>query len=245
MNEPNEVAEVVEEVEIEATEIDENDFDLSTPAEFEARRAQVEEAEEEVEEAEAPEAPAAEEKKLYQAPQKIQLQAKPFEGEIPVDEYGNIDPTKLGEYLQSRDEHLKESARIEAQNAYYENVHGQREWNDVGEAYPELVSNETTRNLIENLRVADAIRGGQGNLMEAAKQLDDQRKEQFNLGAESQKSSITRQKSVTLKGSSRSSAPRANDISNLRKKAMSGGADSESARLSYISSLIDSGAFNS
>lgn len=228
-----------------------DNFDLSTPAEAEARALEASQQDEEESEKEVKpevktevEAETKEEVKPYQPPQKVQLQAKPFEATIPVDEYGNVDAEKLGEYLQSRDEHLREVARIEAQNANYEIMHGQREWNDVNEAYPELVKNETTRSLIENLRVADAIRGGEGNLMEAARQISELQSSKFEEGKQSQQSNITRQKSVTLKSSSRSQAPDTNNISTLRKKAFSGSGDSESARRNYISALYESGALD-
>lgn len=247
-NQVNESTEVIETNEFQDPL---DNFDLRTPAEVEASvQDDVEEEPEEktaepVEEEEKsqPEEKAVEEKP-YQPPQKVQLQVKAFEKEIPVDEYGNIDPSKLGEYLQERDNHLKEVARVEAQNAYFENIYGQREWNDVGEAYPELVKDETTRGLIENLRVADAIRGGEGSLMEAAKTIKSLQDGAVAKGRESQQANITRQKTVTLKSSSRSQPSDANKLSSLRKKAVAGGADGESARLSLLSELYESGALN-
>lgn len=227
-----------------------DNFDTSTPAEVEARALEASQQDEEefeeveTEEQSKEETEVKEETKPYLPPQKVKLQAKPFEATIPVDEYGNVDAEKLGEYLQARDEHLKEVARIEAQNANYEIMYGQREWADVTEAYPELVKNDTTRSLIENLRVADAIRGGEGNLMEAARQISELQSSKFEEGKQSQQSNITRQKSVTLKSSSRSQAPDTNNISTLRKKAFSGSGDSESARRNYISALYESGALD-
>jgi len=248
-NEPEAVApEVVAEL---------DNFDLSTPAEAEARRqvASQEEPDDNVQdpvvddevEAKAETEPKTEtpEPTAYQAPQKVQQTVPKFEGEIPVDEYGNIDPKGLAEYMQKFSEHAIASAQVEANNAYYENVHGQREWSDVGEAYPELVKNESTRSLIENLRVADAIRGGKGELMEAARQIKGLQDTARTEGQTSQQSSITRQKSVALQTSSRQTTPNANTNSNLRQRAMGGGADSESARIALLSNLYDSGALNS
>jgi len=226
-----------------------DNFDLSTPAEVEARQAASQEepgdeavVETEVEPVKPETNPDSEtpEPKPYVAPQKVQMQVPKFEAEIPVDEYGNIDPKGLADYMQKFSEHAVAAAEAKANNAYYENVYGQREWSDVGEAYPELVKNESTRSLIENLRVADAVRGGKGELMEAAKTFSDQLTTARNEGIASTQSNITRQKSVSPTASSRTIAPSANTNSSLRKKAMGGGYGADEARIQYLSNLIDS-----
>lgn len=231
-----------------------DNFELGTPAEVEARETTSQERSDgdtEVEEPAKPEVKTEDEvanepetPKPHQAPQKVQMQVPKFEAEIPVDEYGNIDPKGLADYMQKFSEHAVAAAEAKANNAYYENVYGQREWNDVGEAYPELIKNETTRSLIENLRVADAIRGGKGELMEAAKMFSDQLTAARNEGIASTQSNITRQKSVSPTASSRTIAPNVNANSSLRKKAMGGGHGSEEARILLLGNLYDSGALS-
>lgn len=234
-----------------------DNFDTRTPDQVEADAAAADEIEDEKpakpeetqktkSEEEKPEAKAEEPAKevpKYQPPQKINLQAPKFEMEIPRDEYGNIDPEKFGEYLQARDEHLKQVARIEAQNAYYEQTFGQREWADVESQYGDLLKEvPDARDTIESLRVADAIRGGEGLLMSAAEKLNSMLSSQKQQGIESQQKTITRQKSVKLDSSTRTTNASADRIKSLRNRALSGGVDSDSARRAYISELYDSGA---
>lgn len=234
---------IVDAQEIEQESLD--NFDTRTPADVEAEQQDAEEEPEtNQEEQEAPKAETpneAPEKPQYQAPKRVQLEAKPFEAEIPVDEYGNVDPAKLGEYLQRFSEHTREQARIEAQQANYDVMYGQREWNDVQGAFPELVKDDHTRSLIENLRVADAIKGGEGSLMAAAEQLDGMLKGAEARGRESQQSVITRQKSVATTGQNRTQNVESTNLKALRNRAIGG---SEDARIQYLSKLIDDGALN-
>lgn len=232
---------------VDAIEVEQDalaSFDTRTPADVEAESGDaVEEPQQEVKEVEQEETQEQpqEQPKQYQPPQRVQLQSKPFEAEIPVDEYGNVDPAKLGEYLQNFSEHTREQARIEAQNANYDVMYGQREWSDVNEAFPDLVNNDTNRSLIENLRVADAIKGGEGSLMAAAQQVSDMLQGAEARGRESQQSTITRQKSVAITNQGRSQSAETSNLSSLRKRAIGG---SDDARIQYLSQLIDNGSLN-
>lgn len=183
-----------------------------------------------------------EEAKPYVLPQRIKLESRAFEATIPVDEYGNIDPEKMQEYLQNFSETVKHNATVDAQNAYFDQVYGQREWADVEENYGELLKTvPSARQTIESLRIADAVQGGDGSLMNAAKQLSELRGTSIQEGKASQQSSIERQKSVSLKSSSRSSNTSADTTASLRKAAFNGGPRSEDARIAYIQHLSDTG----
>lgn len=226
-----------------------DNFDLRTPAEAAAEEANPQpEAPKEAEDVSGdgeptPEeaAPKEEEKKPYEAPQRVKVEVPEFEMEIPRDEYGNIDPEKFGDYLQARDEHMKKVAEATAQNAMFENTYMQREWQDVGSAYPEIVENESLRAMAENIRTADALRGGEGSLMAAAEQIAEIRKMEREAGRAEAQTNITRQKSVSLQSSPQAQNIDAQKTSNLRKAAASG---DENARIQLLSSLYESGALN-
>lgn len=235
----------------------EAEFDVRTPAEVAADEADSVEPEtptddadttEEVETEEhkgttpAPENTEEPDKVPYQPPQKVKVELPKFEAEIPVDEYGNIDATKMAEYLQARDKYILDAARAESNNAYYDNLYVQREWADVSEAYPELAKDETLRTLVDNIRYADAIKGGKGSLMEAAKAIDALRQSSVEAGRTQQQATITRQKSVSTTASPRNTGrSEAAKTAQLRKQAANG---SDEARIKLLSSLIDSGALN-
>lgn len=225
-----------------------DNFDLRTPAEAaadEATNPTPVETEDNQEEApksvSAEEEAPKEEKKPYQAPQKVRLDIPKFEMEIPRDEYGNIDPEKMEAYLQARDEHLMKVSEVTAQNAMFENTFMQREWQDVGSAYPDIVEDEGLRTMAENLRTADALRGGEGSLMAAAEQIDAMRKAERDAGRAEAQTNITRQKSVSLQSSPQAQNIDAQKTSNLRKAAAGG---DENARIQLLSSLYESGALN-
>lgn len=249
-DQPGEIPEVAENLDSNL-----DNFDLRTPAEAAADEAnqpkedpkpeepQVED-NPQVEGAPNEEAPVEtpkEEAKPYEPPQRMKVEVPPFEMEIPRDEYGNIDPEKMQEYLQARDEHMVKVAEATAQNAMFENTYLQREWQDVGSAYPEIVENESLRTMAENIRTADALRGGEGSLMAAAEQIVAIRKAEREAGKAEAQTNITRQKTVSLQ-----SSPQAQNIdvkkqSNLRKAAANG---DENARIAYIQSLMETGALN-
>lgn len=239
-NTPGEVPELPED---SGSNLD--NFDLRTPAEAAVAEdeqppaPQVEGAPND--DAPTEETPVVEEKKPYEAPQRVKVEVPKFEMEIPRDEYGNIDPEKMQEYLQAFSEHSMKAAEATTQNAMFENTYMQREWQDVGSAHPEIVENESLRTMAENLRTADALRGGEGSLMKAAEQIAEIRKMEREAGRAEAQTNITRQKSVSLTSSPRATNIDAQKTSNLRKAANAG---DENARLQLLGNLIDSGALN-
>lgn len=244
--EDNNAPDVVVEAEADYSPLD--NFDLRTPAEAAAEEANPQ-SEPEKEDVSGDSEPTAEpeakdpveDKKPYEAPQRVKVEVPEFEMEIPRDEYGNIDPEKFGEYLQARDEHMKKVAEATAQNAMFENTYMQREWQDVGSAYPEIVENESLRAMAENIRTADALRGGEGSLMAAAEQIAEIRNAEREAGRAEAQTNITRQKSVSLQSSPQAQNIDAHKQSNLRKAAATG---DENARIAYIQSLMETGALN-
>lgn len=188
-----------------------------------------------------PETPEEPEEPAYTPPQKIKVDLPTFEGEIPVDEYGNIDASKLGEYLQARDKYILDAAKATSDNAYYDNLYTQREWQDVEKAFPDLAADTQLRGMVDSLRTADAIKGGTGSLMDAAKQIDALRQSSVEKGRQDQQATISRQKAVTTTASSRTSSPDATRTATLRKQAAQG---NDEARLALLSDLYDSGALN-
>ena len=177
----------------------------------------------------------------YQPPQKIKVELPQFEGEIPVDEYGNIDASKLGEYLAARDKYILDAAKATSDNAYYDNLYTQREWADVEKAYPELAADDHLRGLVDNLRTADAIKGGDGSLMKAAKQIDALRQSSVEKGRLDQQANLDRQRTATTTSSSRTGNQVNSRTANLRKQAAAG---SDDARIALLADLYESGALN-
>lgn len=94
----------------------------------------------------------------------------PADTELDIlDEFGNLDATKFGDFMRKNNESVFTQAvgAVQARNQA-EQIENNA-WNAVHEAYPELVENPSLEKAIRGARIQDLINGGKGDLNELAK----------------------------------------------------------------------------
>lgn len=157
---------------------------------------------------------------------------------IPVDENGNVRIDALQQTLQQTVQTAVQLSQEAGRAEFADQIYTAREWEAVEGQYPDLVSDPTTRDMVDNLRMMDAIKGGKGDLLEAAKQVSDILAAREQKGKQSAQTSIRVVKQSALAPAGQKVNTEASNLASLKKKAYSG---DENARLKYIAALHESG----
>lgn len=168
--------------------------------------------------------------------------AKQVEITLPTKEDGTLDLAALPKFVED----VAAMAQAKAEKVISDRMYIAQEQESVETAYPTLAKNPERMKIVENLRLADVLNGGKGDLMEAAKLYMDDRGEAVQQGKQSQQRSIRRQKSATLETAGRTGSGDAAKLQRLTKEAFNGTnrASRDNARLERLKMLRESGALN-
>lgn len=236
-----------------------DDFDYRSPAQIESAEVSDdggEGSEGEEEQEEAPEVqpktpPAAEAKTGQEAGQPAASEApsndksnplfnpKQIEVTLPTKEDGSLDVTALPKFVDD----VMAAAQAKAEKVISDRMFVAEEQEAVETAYPDLAKNPARMKIVQDLRMADVLNGGKGDLLEVAKSYMEDRGEAVNQGKQSQKSSIRRQKSARLETAGRTANDGSAKLRQLTKTAFQSNnrADRDAARIERIKLLRSSG----
>lgn len=102
-----------------------------------------------------------------------ELSKVPSPDEAPdlTDEYGYVDPNKLMQYLEKRDQEVAEHA-VKTFDARQRAERIEKEtWDNVYKDFPEVKTNETLEKALRGARILDITSGGDGDLARLASEL--------------------------------------------------------------------------